>query len=233
MAAEAFNSVGGYTVNIPPITIVDSNGNITSNRATIADLTVTNDILCYGNITANDFYGNVHGNITANIIITGANGGLLYNNGGTAEATGTLSFDNANSSLNVDGALSANTFALGSGVNQFYEISSLLATTTSTTANQVLHRTVAGGIVGVDYTVIATDTVSTIRQISKLDGIVLGSDVEYSEFGTAITPYGSPEVGDFKVLFESGGPSGNVVLVVTPGSAHHTEYKIMVTKFKA
>ena len=38
MAFEPFGLVGGVTVGIPPILVIDGNGNVTSNRGNIANL---------------------------------------------------------------------------------------------------------------------------------------------------------------------------------------------------
>ena len=47
MAAELFNSLGGYSVGIPPVAIVDANGNV-----------VTNVLTPTGNVAANVIYAN-------------------------------------------------------------------------------------------------------------------------------------------------------------------------------
>ena len=49
MAAEPFNSLGGITVGIPVISVVDSNGNI-----------VTNLNYADGNVTANRIFANIY-----------------------------------------------------------------------------------------------------------------------------------------------------------------------------
>ena len=66
MAAEPTNSLGGITVGIPPINIVDANGNI-----------ITNLNYADGNVTANRIFANVYNyangvSILANV--TGATG---------------------------------------------------------------------------------------------------------------------------------------------------------------
>lgn len=66
MAAEPFNSLGGITVGIPAINIVDANGNV-----------VTNVNYAEGNVTANRIFANVYNyangvSILANV--TGATG---------------------------------------------------------------------------------------------------------------------------------------------------------------
>jgi hypothetical protein len=233
MAADAFNSAGGYTVNIPPIQVIDSNGNITSNRATFGNVAISGNLAVSGDLAATNFFGNVQGNINANITITGTDGALIYNNLGLATTAEGVIYDNTNQSLTVQEDLSANTFSLGMGVNQFYQISSFVATTNSAAADQVLHRVSASSVIAMDYTVIATDVVANTRQTSKLVASVLGSDVGYLEIGTIDAPVTSPGVGDFKVNFVPGGGSGNVTLTVTPTTAHLTNYKILITSYKA
>ena len=234
MAADAFNSVGGYTVGIPPITILDSNGNLTVPKANIAgNLYISNNLTVVGDIAATNFVGNLQGNISANITISGSDGALIFNNNSLAETAEGVIYNKPTKSLTVEETLYANNFALGSGVNQFYKVTSFIATTSSTTANQILYRIPANTICGVEYTIIATDATANTRQISKLNAIVLGSDVGYSEFGTADSPVSSPGVGDFRVSFEVGGLSGNVVLTVTPQTAHSTNYKILIISYKA
>jgi hypothetical protein len=49
MSAEPFNSLGGITVGIPVISVVDSNGNI-----------VTNLNYADGNVTANRIFANIY-----------------------------------------------------------------------------------------------------------------------------------------------------------------------------
>ena len=46
MSADQFNSAGGYSAGIPPVPVVDSNGNVVTNVNTT------------GNVTANNIYGN-------------------------------------------------------------------------------------------------------------------------------------------------------------------------------
>jgi hypothetical protein len=234
MAADPFNSVAGYTVNIPPITIIDSNGNLTVPKANVAgNLYISNNLTVAGDIAATNFIGNVQGNISANISISGTDGALVYNNLGLAETAEGVIYDKTSKSLTVEEKLTANNFALGLGVNQFYEITSFVASTSSSVANQVLHKIPAQTVCGVEYTIIATDSTANTRQISKLNAIVLGSDVGYAEFGTADSPVSSPGVGDFRVNFEPGGGTGNVVLTVTPQTAHTTDYKILIISYKA
>ena len=234
MAADAFNSAGGFSTGIPPVNIIDSNGNITAPKATIlGNIAVGGNVAVSGAITATNFYGNVQGNITANITIIGPNNALLFNSYGLAATADSIKYNPDTKSVTVEENLTANNFSLGLGENQFYTIMSLVATTNSLTADQVLHKVSAPTVCSMDYTIIATDSIANTRQTSKLIASVLGNDVGYYEYGTIDAPVTSPGVGDFKVNFEPGNFGGNVTLTVTPQSAHLTNYKILVTSYKA
>jgi len=224
MALDPFNSVGGYSVGIPPITVVDQNGNILGNIGNIANLSSQN-ISASGNITAGTFFGNLIGNITANITVPGVNTAIIFNDSGLANASGNFTFDKALNKVNVTGALSANTFSVGSGNYELITQSVVFAVTASMATDQVLHRVLANTVCSVDYTVIGTDATSNTRQTSKLFTAVLGSNVGYYEYGTINMNGG---VGDFKVQYNS----GNVELTVDPLTSFSTSYKIMVTSYK-
>jgi hypothetical protein len=230
--SDPFNSPGGYTVGIPPIQVVAANGAITSDKANFGNVAMSGNLAVSGAITATNFYGSLIGNINANITVSGSNGAVLFNDNGLAVGADGVVYNKGDKSLTVENDLAAKTFTLGLAPSQFYEISSQIATTSSTSANQVLHRTYASSIIAVDYTIIATNTVLNYRQVSKLDAAILGSTVEYAEFGTVDLPQSSPGVADFRVSFESGGGAGNVVLTATPVATDLTEYKILITKFK-
>jgi hypothetical protein len=224
MASDPFNSVGGFTVNIPPISVIDANGNITSNLANIS-LINSNTISVTGDVTANAFYGNLVGNIVANIVVPGTNTSVVFNDQGLANANSDFTFDKVSSTVTVTGNLVANTVTVGVGNLQYSTSKVIFATTTSTGANQVLHRVLATTVSSVDYTVIATDSTANTRQTSKLIAAVLGTDVGYYEYGTILMNGG---VGDFRVEYNS----GNVELQVTPDTSNLTDYKIMITQYK-
>lgn len=230
--SDPFNAPYGYSVGIPPIQVVAANGFITANRASFGNVAMSGNLAVSGEITATNFYGSLIGNINANITVSGSNGAVLFNDNGLAVSAEGVVYDKGDRSLTVENDLAASTFTLGLAPSQFYEISSQIATTSSTSANQVLHRTYASSVIAVDYTIIATNTVLNHRQVSKLDAAILGSTVEYAEFGTVDLPQSSPGVADFVVSFESGAGAGNVVLTATPVASDLTEYKILITKFK-
>ncbi len=224
MALDPFNSVGGYSVGIPPVQVVDQNGNILGNIGNIANLS-SQDISASGNITANTFYGNLIGNVVANIVVPGTNTSVLFNDSGLANATANFTFNKATDQVTVSGSLSANALSIGAGNNQLITQNAVFAITASMAPDQVLHRVFANAICSIDYTVVATDATSNTRQTSKLVASVLGGNVGYYEYGTINMNGG---VGDFKVQYNT----GNVELVVTPLTSYSTSYKIMVTSYK-
>jgi hypothetical protein len=84
MAAQSFNSLGGYTAGIPPVTVVDSNGNVVTN------------VLTTGNVAANAFYSDNY--YLANgaylpAYAAGNNTQLQYNNNGKVGGIPNVTWD--------------------------------------------------------------------------------------------------------------------------------------------
>ena len=230
MAADPFNSLGGYTVGIPPISVIDANGNVTANNVTVTNALRANTATFSGNIVADNFVGTLQGNVTGNIVIPGANSGVVYNNNGLANSDPRFQFDSITNRVVIQGEVIANTVTMGFGPLEFCSTSVIFATSISNSAEQVLHRTRASTISSIDYTIIATDPVGNNRQISKLFAGILGDEVEYYEYGSIDVPMLGPGVGDFQVQYDSA--NSDVVLTVTPVAATSVNYKIMTTSYK-
>lgn len=151
MAADPFNSVGGYTIGIPPVPVIDSNGNITGNIITGNTLNINIGANIGGTLTVNSVVANsISGNITANIVVPGANTEVLYNNDGQAGADAAFTFDSTSKLVTIQGDLVANSITMGYGPLEFCTSRVIFATSSSTGANQVLHRTPAGTISSID-----------------------------------------------------------------------------------
>ena len=74
MAAEYFNSLGGFSVGIPPVTVIDGNGNVVSNFNNLS-----------GNVSANTVYANGFYFANGRPLLTppgGSNTQLQFNNNG-------------------------------------------------------------------------------------------------------------------------------------------------------
>jgi len=109
MAAEPFNSLGGYTVGIPPVSIVDSNGNITTNVNAPA-----------ANVTANRIFANAYLYANGISIITnaaGTNTQVQYNNAGNFGASSAFVFNSASNLLTVQNIAVSNISNLGNVEN--------------------------------------------------------------------------------------------------------------------
>jgi len=228
MAVDPFNSVGGYTVGIPPQPIISETGAITAPSATFDTVSVGGDVTVSGNVSAGLFVGSFQGQIEGELTVTGNDKDVLINKQGLAGTDSHLTFDYDARILTVDGRAIANAYTLGIGSNEFSTASVMFATTTSASAGQVLHSQLGSTICSVDYTIIATDRTIGCRQTSKLFASVLDGEVGYFEYGTIDVPVTSPGVADFKVE----NVSGYVALTVKPATSHSITYKIMATSYK-
>jgi hypothetical protein len=226
MAADPFNSVGGYSIGIPPRTFVDSNGNLIVGYASVVNnLSIAGTTVADGSITAPIFIGNIQGNVLGSFQIPGPNYGIVFNNNGVANTDAKLTFDPNDSTVRMDGILATKVLTLGLGDQEFSTTRILNALTSSSAADQILFQIPASFISSIDYTVVATDMTANTRQTSKLIASVLGSDVGYYEYGTIDMNGG---VGDFKVKNES----GYIIFTVSPLTSNEVKYKIMITSIK-
>lgn len=229
MAAEPFNSKSGYTVGIPPIPVIDANGNITANNALFGgSVVISGDGVFAGNITADVINGTFNGNISGNIVVPGNNTWVLFNNFGEAGSDGSFRYDKDTKIVYLEGTMVTDSIVYGNGVNEFCTTEISFATTNSSAPGQVLWTIPSNTICSVDFTIIATDTTGNVRQTSKLFATVLGDEVVYHEIGTVYVPIGPIGVADFTVNNES----GDVHLLVQPTTDNLVTYKIMVTSYK-
>ena len=107
MAAELFNSLGGFSVGIPPVAVVDSNGNIVSNFNNLS-----------GNVSANRVYANAY--FYANgqpftVNAAGNNFQLQYNNNGAFAGIPNVTWNGNSLNLGNVAALS-----IGGGLNGYF-----------------------------------------------------------------------------------------------------------------
>lgn len=227
-APDPFNSVGGYTVGIPPLPIISANGDVTAGNISGDSLRITSDIHAGGDVYGTTFYGSFAGTISGTLTAPGLSTQVLFNTNGNADASQNFVFVPSINTLTVkNGFIASNAFTLGVGTNEFSTTKAFHATTNSTTPDQILVTVDAATVSSMDYTIIATDPIANNRQTSKLMATVYKQEVGYYEYGTIDVPQSSPGVADFKVSY--GG--GNVNLTVTPLSSS-VNYKIMITSYK-
>lgn len=227
-APDPFNSVGGYTVGIPPLPIISANGDVTAGNISGDNLNVTSDIHAGGNIYGATFFGTFSGGISGALTVPGITTQVLYNTNGNADASQNFTFNASTNTLTVkNGSIASNSYVLGTGVNEFSTTTRYNLTTSSTAPDQILTTINASTICAIDYTIIATDPIQNYRQTSKLMGTIITSIVEYYEYGTIRVPSTSPGVADFKLVYSG----GNINLTVTPFTSS-VSYKIMATSYK-
>ena len=95
MAAEDFNSLGGYSVGIPPVPVVDANGNVVTNL-----LNTTGNVSVANVYAANYYYANGQPfNAGGNPL--GPNFSVQYNNNGVFGGNSAFLYDNANNLVTV------------------------------------------------------------------------------------------------------------------------------------
>lgn len=226
MAAEPFNSAGGYTVGIPPVSIIDDSGNITAPYANISgDIDVGGNIVAIGNVTANNFYGNLVGNILADVKIDAPDTTVAYVKNAIAVGNTNFTFDEVSNLVTINGNLVANSLTMGAGEYEFSSTRMLFANTNSAGPVQVLQTIDGSEYSAVEYMIIADDTTANARQTTKLLASILGTQISYLEFGTIDINGG---VGDFRVQYNT----GNIELTVSPLSPNPASYKIMITTYR-
>jgi hypothetical protein len=92
MAADAFNSLTGYTVGIPPVPVIDANGNVVTN------------VLTTGNVTANTIYADNYKYANGQPIAAragGSNTQVQYNNNNNFAGSVNFTFDSTTNLLSV------------------------------------------------------------------------------------------------------------------------------------
>ena len=107
MAAEPFNSLAGYTVGIPAVEVIDSNGNVVSNFLNLT-----------GNVTANKVYANSYFYANGqpfNANPGGSNTQLQFNNNGALGGIPNVTFNGNILNLGPVSKLS-----IGGGVNGYF-----------------------------------------------------------------------------------------------------------------
>ena len=124
MAADPFNSLGGYPVGIPAIEVIDSNGNVVSNFLNLS-----------GNVSANKVYANFYYWSNGQPFSSspgGSNTQLQFNNNGIFGGIPDVTYNG--SILNLGDIANLN---IGGGVNGYFLQTGLLVEVVVETEIQV------------------------------------------------------------------------------------------------
>lgn len=212
MTALPFNSLGGFSSGIPAVTIVDANGNVTTN------------VLTSGNVAANVVYASHYKYANGNPIAAGSNTQIQFMNGSNFfAASANLTFNNSTNTLTVNGPILSNSSQLGIGNYQFKSNQVVIEQTTSNSASQELYSVAIANISGVDIHVIAIDANSNARQSHKFESLV-SNTANISETSTLSVNGGIGNI-DFALV------SSNLVLSASPSSGNTIDYKILITTY--
>lgn len=105
MAAEPFNSISGYSIGIPPVEVIDANGNI-----------VTNFNAPLANVTANRVFANYYLYANGSSIITNPSGGnaaIQFNDQGSFGGSNSFTFNKNTNVVTVTNLVVSNSANLG------------------------------------------------------------------------------------------------------------------------
>lgn len=161
----------------------------------------------------------------------GSNTQIQYNDIGTFGGSPFFTFNEITNTVNIAGNLVANAVIMGSGAYRFSYSNVYAATTNSTSADQILYSIPVASVAGLDFTIISTDTLAGMRQITKLTSVNMGSSVNYVEVSSMqVNGY----LGDFSVQYDAGNilvpPS--IALKVTPATNNLLTHKMQITTYE-
>lgn len=102
MASEKFNVLNGLSVGIPPVSVLDGNGNVVSNFNNLS-----------GNVSANRVFANSYFYSNGQSYVGGSNSTVLFNNNGTIDGTGNLVYNISTNTLTTPNITVAGVTDLG------------------------------------------------------------------------------------------------------------------------
>lgn len=160
----------------------------------------------------------------------GANTQIQFNSTGSFGGSPYLTFNTNTNTMTIAGDLVANSLTLGAGIYKFNR-SSVYFATTSSLANTALVAVPASNIASVDFTIIATDNITSARQVSKLSAVLYNASLNYSEYSTLFV---NGLTGNFTMAYDPGNilAPPTAVLYVEPTSTNLTVYKVMITVYE-
>jgi hypothetical protein len=211
---------------------VNFSGSPNINLGTLANIRISGGVNGY--VLSTDGTGNLSwtagGGGGGNGVPGGSNTQIQYNDSGDFGGSPYLTFNDVTNTFNIAGNLIANSIEIGSGVYKFSR-SNVYFATTATMANTSLVSLNANSVSSVDYTVIATDTTSGNRQVSKLSAVMFQATCNYNEYSTLSV---NGLVGNLTVGYDPGNiiSPASVTLYVEPTNTNLSSYKIQMTVYE-
>ncbi len=221
--------------NIPGNLRVTGNVNFAGSAnvtlGTVANLKITGGTNGY--VLSTDGLGNlswIAGGGGGNGTPGGSNTQIQFNNNGTFGGDPNFLFNPNTDTVTVGGNLVANSIQIGSGIYAFCVNEVYFASTVSTNPNQVLYNVPVEDISGVDFHIIATDSILGTRQSSKISSLYYQGNVQFNEYAGLQVNGG---VGSFSVDYNAGNivVPASLELKVTPDSSNLIVYRILITRY--
>jgi hypothetical protein len=241
---QVVNSVTAPNVNVSNRANVTGNLRVTGNvnftgspnitLGTVSNIKISGGVNGY--VLTTDGLGNLSwqagGGGSGNGTPAGSNTQVQFNNNGLFGASPFFTFNNTTNTVQVGGNLIANTFQMGAGVYKFSSSEVYFATTASTAPRQILYSIGTENISGVEFHIIATDSVGGSRQSSKISSVVYNGQIQFNEYAGL---YINGGVGTLEVDYNAGNiiTPPSLQLLVTPDSSNQTVYKMLITVFSA
>jgi len=162
-----------------------------------------------------------------NAIPGGGNTQIQYNNAGNFAGSSYFTFNDNTNTVQVAGTLIANVVQVGSGSYQF-GTSEVYFANSSSTSTQVIYTIPVSACSGVDFEIIATDSVGQRRQSAKFSSLYYAGVVEYSEYAGLNINGG---IGNFQVVYNPGNVlvAPSLDMQVTPFTSDPVVYKMLIT----
>jgi len=193
----AASTVGGViTGTSTSVTGTQTAASTVGGVITGSTVSTTGNITAAGNVSASWLIGNIQGSITS----PGANTQILFNDNGTANATGGFTFNKTSNLVTVGGNVNANNFngnVFGTSVSASGTVTAastvggvITGTSTSVTGTQTAASTVGGVITGSSTSVTGTQTAA-----STVGGVITGSSVSVTGTATAASTVGGVITG--------------------------------------
>lgn len=226
------NTLANITGNLRVTGNVNFAGSSSINLGTVANIKISGGTNGY--VLSTDGLGNLSwtagGGGGGNGSPGGANTQVQFNNNGVFDGDSNFTFNNITDTVTIGGNLIANSMQIGSGVYKFSTSIVYFASTTSATTNQLLYSIPVSQISGVDFHIIATDSVGAARQSAKISSLYYAGAVTFNEYAGLQVNGG---VGNFEVDYNAGNIMSppSLELKVSPNSSRLTVYKMMITLF--
>lgn len=232
----AGNIRANVLANIPGNLRVTGNVNFSGSQAvnlgTVANVRISGGTNGY--VLTTDGLGNLSwaagGGGGGNGVPGGANTQVQFNFNGDFGGDTNFTFNPNTDTVTIGGNLIANSMQIGSGVYKFCTSEVYFASTASMAVNQILYSIPVEDISGVEFHIIATDSISGTRQSAKISSIYYAGVVQFNEYAGLQINGG---VGNFSVDYDPGDivnpPS--LELKVSPDSSNLIVYRILITVY--